>query len=132
MRMRRRVRLHVPPPSTSFSCLTDSSPFIAAQLSRHERRLLALSSQIASLEAENVGAKNWATKGEAKSKDRPINSLLEEDLEYERSGKVVPIITEETTKTIEELIKKRILDVSSPATHCLTPTLTVDSIPESI
>lgn len=56
--------------------------------------------------------KNWATKGEAKSKDRPVNSLLEEDLEYERSGKVVPIITEETTKTIEELIKKRIIDVS--------------------
>lgn len=85
----------------------------AASLSRHERRLLALSSQIAALEAENVGAKDWATKGEAKAKDRPVNSLLEEDLEYERAGKVVPVITEETTKTIEDLIKKRILDVSS-------------------
>lgn len=86
----------------------------AQQLSRQERRLLALSSQIAALEAENVGNKNWATKGEAKAKDRPTNSLLDEDLEYERTGKVVPVITEETTKTIEDLIKKRILDVSSP------------------
>lgn len=75
--------------------------------------MLALSSQIAALEAENVGVKDWATKGEAKARDRPVNSLLEEDLEYERSGKVVPVITEETTKTIEDLIKKRILDVSN-------------------
>ncbi|KAK4692138.1 U3 small nucleolar RNA-associated protein MPP10, partial [Phenoliferia sp. Uapishka_3] len=82
----------------------------AASLSRHERRLLALSSQIAQLEAENVGVKDWATKGEAKARDRPVNSLLEEDLEYERAGKVEPVITEETTKTIEDLIKKRILD----------------------
>lgn len=71
---------------------------------------MALSSQIAALEAENVGPKNWATRGEAKAKDRPVNSLLEEDLEFERAGKVVPIITEETTKTIEDIIKQRILD----------------------
>ena len=83
-------------------------------MTKHERRLLDLSNQISDLESENVGAKNWATKGEAKSRDRPMNSLLEEDLEYDRSGKVVPVITEETTKTIEDLIKKRILDVSIP------------------
>lgn len=76
---------------------------------------MALSSQIAALEAENVGTKNWATKGEAKSRDRPVNSLLDEDLEYERMGKVVPVITEESTKTIEDLIKKRILEVGAPS-----------------
>ncbi|GAA5981130.1 hypothetical protein JCM11641_003122 [Rhodosporidiobolus odoratus] len=79
-------------------------------LSRHERRLLQLSSQIANLEAENVGPKGWATLGEAKARDRPVNAILEEDLEFERMGKVAPMVTEETTKTIEELIKKRILD----------------------
>ncbi|BGP12231.1 hypothetical protein JCM10213_007489 [Rhodosporidiobolus nylandii] len=79
-------------------------------LTRHERRLLQLSAQIASLEAENVGPKQWATRGEAQSRDRPMDSLLEEDLEFERMGKVAPSITEETTKTIEDLIKKRILD----------------------
>lgn len=71
---------------------------------------MQLSSQIASLEQENVGPKEWATKGEARTKDRPLNSLLEEDLEFERMGKVAPVITEETTKTLEDLIKKRILD----------------------
>lgn len=83
-----------------------------ANLSKHERRLMALSSQIAALEAENVSEKYWATRGEAKSRDRPVNSLLEEDLEFERMGKVVPIVTEETTKSIEDLIKRRILEVS--------------------
>ena len=97
-------------PSSRSHRLLTASP-TAASLSRHERRLLALSSQIAQLEAENVGVKDWATKGEAKAKDRPVNSLLEEDLEYERAGKVVPVMGEEATKTIEELIKKRILDV---------------------
>ncbi|GAA5966736.1 hypothetical protein JCM8115_002795 [Rhodotorula mucilaginosa] len=78
-------------------------------LSRHERRLLQLSSQIASLEQENVGPKDWATMGEAQSRDRPVNSLLEEDLDFERMGKVAPAVTEETTRTIEDLIKQRIL-----------------------
>lgn len=78
-------------------------------MSRYERRLLQLSSQIASLEQENVGPKDWATLGEAQSRDRPVNSLLEEDLEFERMGKVAPTVTEETTRTIEDLIKQRIL-----------------------
>ncbi|GAA6048117.1 U3 small nucleolar RNA-associated protein MPP10 [Rhodotorula toruloides] len=79
-------------------------------MSRHERRLLQLSSQIAALEQENVGPKDWTLIGEAQSKQRPVNSLLDEDLEFERMGKVAPVITEETTKSIEDLIKKRILD----------------------
>lgn len=71
--------------------------------------MLQLSSQIASLEQENVGPKDWATMGEAQSRDRPVNSLLEEDLDFERMGKVAPAVTEETTRTIEDLIKQRIL-----------------------
>ncbi|KWU42620.1 hypothetical protein RHOSPDRAFT_20914 [Rhodotorula sp. JG-1b] len=47
--------------------------------------------------------------GEAQSRDRPVNSLLEEDLDFERMGKVAPTVTEETTRTIEDLIKQRIL-----------------------
>lgn len=38
-----------------------------------------------------------------------MNSLLEEDLEYERAGKPVPVITEEVGQDIEALIKRRIL-----------------------
>ncbi|GAA5834951.1 hypothetical protein JCM3766R1_002051 [Sporobolomyces carnicolor] len=79
-------------------------------LSKYERRLLALSDQIAALEQQNVGPKDWATLGEAQSRDRPTNSLLDEDLEFERMGKSAPVVTEETTKGIEDLIKQRILD----------------------
>lgn len=38
-----------------------------------------------------------------------MNSLLEEDLEFERAGKPVPVVTAETTEDIEALIKRRIL-----------------------
>ncbi len=74
-----------------------------------------LSTQIAALEAENVGEKDWQLMGEATSRSRPKNSLLEEDLEFEhnaaggRGG--APEVTEEKTKTLEDLIKGRILEV---------------------
>ncbi len=50
--------------------------------------------------------------GEATSRARPENSLLEEDLDFEQMGKVVPVVTEDRVKSLEELIKKRIIDVS--------------------
>jgi U3 small nucleolar RNA-associated protein MPP10 len=71
-----------------------------------------LQEQIQSLEQENVGPKDWTLLGEATARARPENSLLEEDLEYEHAGKVVPVITEERVATLEEVIKRRILDVS--------------------
>lgn len=81
-------------------------------LSTHEKRQAALAKQIAELEQEAIGPKDWTLLGEATAKARPENSLLEEDLDFEQVGKVVPVVTEETVKTLEELIKKRILDVS--------------------
>ncbi|RUP11984.1 Mpp10 protein-domain-containing protein, partial [Jimgerdemannia flammicorona] len=60
--------------------------------------------------AANVGEKDWTLGGEASSKARPLNSLLEEDLEFEHVVKPVPVITQETTETLEEMIKRRILD----------------------
>jgi hypothetical protein len=91
-------------------------------LSTHAKRLAALSAQIASLEQENVGTKPWALAGEAGSRSRPINAILEEDLEFESVGKQVPVVTEEKVKGLEELIKKRILDVSRPLSlDCFLP-----------
>jgi U3 small nucleolar ribonucleoprotein component len=84
----------------------------SANLSSHEKRMLALKEQISSLEQENIGPKDWTLLGEATSKARPENSLLEENLDFEHTGKVVPLVTEEKVLSLEEMIKKRILDVS--------------------
>ncbi|KAF1814656.1 Mpp10 protein [Eremomyces bilateralis CBS 781.70] len=75
----------------------------------HERRQAQILTEIRKLEAENVTKRSWQLSGEAKAAARPMNSLLEEDLDFERAGKPVPVITAETTEEIEALIKRRIL-----------------------
>jgi len=82
-------------------------------MSTFEKRQKALADQIAQYEQEAVGPKDWTLLGEASSRARPENSLLEEDLDFEHVRKVTPVITEEVVKSLEELIKKRILDVGS-------------------
>ena len=72
--------------------------------------MASLQEQIKELESENVAKKDWVLMGEATSKGRPHNSLLEEDLEFERLMKAVPVITEETVQGLEERIKARILE----------------------
>jgi U3 small nucleolar RNA-associated protein MPP10 len=62
------------------------------------------------LEAENVSKKDWMLMGEATSRIRPRDSLLEEDLEFERIMKAVPVITEEVVSSLEDKIKARILE----------------------
>lgn len=79
-------------------------------MSTHEKRLVTLREQINELESENVAKKDWVLMGEATSRGRPQNSLLEEDLEFERLMKAVPVITEETVQGLEERIKARILE----------------------
>ena len=79
-------------------------------MSTHEKRLASLQQQIVALEAENVAKKDWTLMGEATSRIRPHNSLLEEDLEFERVMKAVPVITEETVSSLEDRIKARILE----------------------
>ncbi|KIR54083.1 U3 small nucleolar RNA-associated protein MPP10 [Cryptococcus gattii Ru294] len=79
-------------------------------LSTHEKRQKDLAEEIAQLESEAVGPKEWTLLGEASSRTRPQNSLLEEDLDFEHVAKVVPVITEDSVATMEELIKQRILD----------------------
>ncbi|EIN13712.1 Mpp10 protein [Punctularia strigosozonata HHB-11173 SS5] len=79
-------------------------------LSTHEKRMEALRAQIAELEAENVGKKDWVLMGEATARSRPQNSLLEEDLDFERVMKAVPVVTESSVQALEDRIKARILD----------------------
>ncbi|KAL8778149.1 MAG: hypothetical protein Q9213_007538 [Squamulea squamosa] len=78
--------------------------------SNHERRQAKLAEEIRRLEAANVAKRDWTLSGEARAADRPINSLLEEDLDFERAGKPVPVITNEVSEDIEALIKRRIIN----------------------
>jgi len=77
--------------------------------STHERRQAKIAEEIRKLESANVAKREWQLSGEARAADRPLNSLLEENLEFERAGKPVPIVTAETSEDIEALIKRRII-----------------------
>ncbi len=83
---------------------------LSEDLTTHEKRMQSLREQILQLESENVAQKEWVLMGEAGSRQRPQNSLLEEDIEFDRARKVAPIITEEVVQSLEEKIKARILE----------------------
>ncbi|KAF2740633.1 Mpp10 protein [Polyplosphaeria fusca] len=90
--------------------LSDVEEGPASRRSNYERRQAKLREEIRRLEAANVAKKAWQVSGEVTAKQRPINSLLEEgDLEFERAGKPVPVITAEVSEDIEAIIKRRIL-----------------------
>ncbi|KAL0142940.1 U3 small nucleolar ribonucleoprotein complex, subunit Mpp10 [Mucor lusitanicus] len=78
--------------------------------SAFQKQQARLQAQIEEFEDENIQDKHWTLRGEATAKARPVNSLLEEDLEFEHANKPVPVITQESTNTLEDMIKKRILD----------------------
>ena len=77
--------------------------------SSHQKRQAQLTEEIRKLEAAAVAKRDWTLSGEARAADRPLNSLLEEDVEFERTGKPVPVITQEVSEDIEALIKRRII-----------------------
>lgn len=90
---------------------SDDDPFAPqpSRRSRHEIAQAKLADEIRRLEAASVAKRDWTLSGEARATDRPINSLLEEDLDFERAGKPVPVITNEVSEDIEAMIKRRIL-----------------------
>ncbi|PLN75560.1 U3 small nucleolar ribonucleo protein Mpp10 [Aspergillus taichungensis] len=79
------------------------------QRSSHEKQRARIADEIRRLETANVAKKEWMLSGEARAVERPINSLIEEDLEFEKIGKPVPVITAEISGDIEELIKRRVV-----------------------
>ncbi|KAG1711716.1 hypothetical protein DVH05_008962 [Phytophthora capsici] len=79
-------------------------------MSSHQRQRQRIQKEIKDLEQEAIGEKPWLLKGEVRSAARPENSLLEAVLDYDRPVKAAPVITEEVSVALEEMIKKRILE----------------------
>ncbi|CAF5033383.1 unnamed protein product [Rotaria magnacalcarata] len=75
-----------------------------------EKQQIYLKRQIKYIEKDMLSAKPWQLAGETDSHKRPENSLLEEYLQYDRTTRLAPVITNETTDSIEDLIKQRIRD----------------------
>ncbi|KAL6007052.1 hypothetical protein ACLOJK_032548 [Asimina triloba] len=78
--------------------------------STHEKELQKIQSKIEQMEKENLEAKAWTMQGEVTAAKRPKNSALEVDLDFEHNVRPPPVVTEEITATLEELIKKRIIE----------------------
>ncbi|XP_008056820.1 U3 small nucleolar ribonucleoprotein protein MPP10 [Carlito syrichta] len=78
--------------------------------SSFEKRQEKMSEKIASLEKELLEKKPWQLQGEVTAQKRPENSLLEETLHFDHAVRMAPVITEETTLQLEDIIKQRIRD----------------------
>lgn len=69
--------------------------------------------EIANLEEKLLASKEWRMKGEVSSGQRPLNSLLDEQLEFKASianQTIEQMTTQEYQNTLEEKIRKRIHD----------------------
>ncbi|OMH78575.1 U3 small nucleolar RNA-associated protein MPP10 [Zancudomyces culisetae] len=78
--------------------------------SEFEKYTDQMGKRIKTLEQQLVAKKDWTMIGEVNSKMRPVNSLLEEHLEYDYVQKPVPVITQTVTEALEDMIKNRIVE----------------------
>jgi len=77
--------------------------------------------KIEQLEKASLAPSIWTMKGEVTASSRPKNSAFEVELDFEHNLRPPPVITEEVTASLEEIIKKRIAednfdDVEMPST----------------
>ena len=69
-----------------------------------------MAARLSKLEAAQLAEKPWQLQGEVGASRRPRNSLLEADLDFEQGSKAAPVITEEVTASIDEIIRSRVKD----------------------
>jgi|UPI0004919F93 U3 small nucleolar RNA-associated protein MPP10 len=89
---------------------TATTVAVEEEQSKHQKYLGAKGTQIEELEKEMMQPKRWNMLGESSKKSRPEDSLLSLDLNYQRTVKVAPTITADSTERIEDIIKSRIVD----------------------
>lgn len=78
--------------------------------SSYELRQERLKKKIGHLERAALEEKGWQLKGEITSNIRPLNSLLEEDLDFDVSARPQLVVTAETNLRLEDIILQRIKD----------------------
>ena len=84
--------------------------------STYELRQIRLKKKIQRMEQDAINQaggdekKLWQMKGEITAAERPENSLLQEHLDYDTVSKQAPIITEQVSKRLEDIIVQRIKD----------------------
>jgi len=81
-----------------------------AALSAFARRQARLGAQVRALEATNLGPKEWFMRGEVRGGDRPLNSALEVAIDFEHASAPPPVVTQDATRSLEDIIRSRIAE----------------------
>ncbi|CAM6085449.1 unnamed protein product [Calypogeia fissa] len=92
------------------SAQLESEPVQVEKLSSHERRQEKIEKKMRQLEKASLDPKDWTLQGEVTAKKRPKNSALEVELDFEHNVRPPPVITEEVTASLEDMIKARITE----------------------
>ena len=78
--------------------------------SRQEVRAERMERRIKRLEDANMAEAHWSMRGEVKASQRPENSLLEVDLDFQHSSEPPIEPTQEIADELEDIIKTRIVE----------------------
>jgi U3 small nucleolar RNA-associated protein MPP10 len=85
-----------------------NEPVDVDAMTPHERRQYLLQQQISDLEKTIIRPRNWELTGEVMADQRPEDSLLEKQLEFNHIGHVQEQFTEEANVRLEAMIRERI------------------------